>query len=65
MAKRAAQLEALSPLSVLSRGYAMVSDTDGNMITNAASLKVGDAVDLRFSDGSARAEITKINTEKS
>jgi exodeoxyribonuclease VII large subunit len=65
MAKRAAKLEALSTLAVLSRGYAMVSDTDGNMITNAASLKVGDAVDLRFSDGSARAEITKINTEKS
>ena len=65
MARRAAKVEALSPLAVLSRGYAMVSDADGNMKTSAASLKVGNVVDLRFSDGRATAQITKINTEKS
>jgi exodeoxyribonuclease VII large subunit len=66
MARRAAKLEALSPLSVLSRGYAMVSDTtSGNMMTRAESLVVGQTVDLRFADGTATAEITKINTKQS
>lgn len=66
MARRAAKMEALSPLSVLSRGYAMASDTEsGRMLTCASALNVGQSVDLRFSDGSATAEIKSINTDKS
>ena len=66
MIGRAAKLEALSPLSVLSRGYAMVSDgASGRMQTSAASLSVGQTVDLRFADGRATAEIQQINTDKS
>jgi exodeoxyribonuclease VII large subunit len=66
MAERAAKLEALSPLSVLSRGYAMVSDTaSGRMMTSAEALAQGQTVDLRFADGCATAEITKINTKQS
>ncbi|MBE6554291.1 MAG: exodeoxyribonuclease VII large subunit [Ruminococcaceae bacterium] len=56
----AAKLEALSPLSVLTRGYAAVS-RDGVALTSAGSVRVGDRIDIRFSDGcvSARAENVK------
>jgi exodeoxyribonuclease VII large subunit len=66
MVNRATKLEALSPLSVLSRGYAMVSDSEsGAMQTSAAALAVGQSVNLRFADGGAVAEIKQINTEQS
>ncbi len=66
MVNRATKLEALSPLSVLSRGYAMVSDSEsGAMQTSAAALAVGQSIDLRFADGRAVAEIKQINTEQS
>ena len=65
LARRAAKLEALSPLSVLSRGYAMVGDAEtGQVMTNARALTVGQTVNLRFSDGSATAEITSVQKKK-
>ena len=66
MGRRAAKLEALSPLAVLSRGYAMIRDADsGSMIAGAASLAVGQTVDLQLADGDATAQITQINTKRS
>lgn len=56
----AASLNALSPLSVLSRGYAVVKDDSGNAVRNAAELEVGDKIYLRLSNGGAAAEITEI-----
>ncbi len=50
------KLDALSPLKVLSRGYAMVSD-DKKVITSAADLKTGDNVNLCFSDGNVKCEV--------
>jgi exodeoxyribonuclease VII large subunit len=66
MGRRAAKLEALSPLAVLSRGYAMIRDADsGSMIAGAASLAVGQTIDLQLADGDATAQITQINTKRS
>lgn len=53
-----AQLEALSPLSVLSRGYTLVKDGEDRVVTSAAMLTAGDHVSLRFADGQARAVVT-------
>ncbi len=52
----AQRLEALSPLSVLSRGYAAVSRDDETVLF-AKDLQAGDRITIRFSDGSVRAEI--------
>ncbi len=60
---RAARLEALSPLAVLARGYAVVSDAHGRAVTNASALSRGDSVNIRFRSGSARAVIENTNTE--
>ncbi len=59
------RLEALSPLAVLRRGYAVVrKKTDGITIGSVKYLKTGDAVTLDFADGSAGAEINGINPKE-
>jgi exodeoxyribonuclease VII large subunit len=59
----AARLSDLSPLSVLSRGYGVVS-TERGSVRDAQELSVGQKVSLRFSRGSAEAHITSISCEK-
>lgn len=56
------KLDALSPLAVISRGYAIVSKSDGEAdITDVSELFVGERVNIRLRDGSATAEI--VSTE--
>ncbi|MDQ2953169.1 MAG: exodeoxyribonuclease VII large subunit, partial [Chloroflexota bacterium] len=50
------QLDALSPLNVLGRGYAIVEGPDGRIIADAALLHAGDRGKVRMRDG--RAAIT-------
>ena len=47
----AAKLDALSPLKVLSRGYAIALDADGRAIRDAAGVKTGDRLRLRLGSG--------------
>ena len=54
------RLEALSPLKVLSRGYAIVEDTEGHAVTCAGALAAGDETFMRFSDGSVSAIVKKV-----
>jgi len=49
-----ARLEAMSPLAVLSRGYAAVA-RDGAVISHATEVTEGDLLDIRFADGVIRA----------
>ena len=60
LAARAAKLETLSPLSVLSRGYAMVSDEKGHLLPGAGALSVDDQIELHFADGRATATVTSV-----
>ncbi len=50
------KLDALSPLKVLSRGYAMVT-VDKTVITSANDVKKGDSINLCFSDGNVNCEV--------
>lgn len=54
------KLEAMSPLSVLSRGYAAVL-REGNTMTRAADVCAGDRLEIRFADGCVSVTA---NTEK-
>lgn len=56
--RAAAQLDALSPLRVLGRGYSVAQDDHGRVLSHAADFPSGRAFRLRVSDGSvpARAE---------
>jgi exodeoxyribonuclease VII large subunit len=51
LALAAGRLDALSPLRVLSRGFAAVEDASGSLILRASDLHGGDSLSLRFADG--------------
>ncbi|MBE6601287.1 MAG: exodeoxyribonuclease VII large subunit [Ruminococcaceae bacterium] len=54
MLRMSAKLEGLSPLSVLSRGYAAVSKGE-ETVTSAEALQRGDQITIRFFDGQVEA----------
>jgi exodeoxyribonuclease VII large subunit len=56
-----AKLDALSPLSVLSRGFAVVTGSDGLAIGDSKQLSIGDPVIISFCKGKAAAEIVSID----
>ena len=56
----AAKLDALSPLKVLTRGYAMVQDADGEVIRSVEQTTTGGAVEITLWDGTVSATVTKI-----
>lgn len=56
----AAKLDALSPLKVIKRGYAIATDNDGNIIKSAKKMKAGMEFNLKMSDGE-RSCIVKQN----
>ncbi|MCL2632138.1 MAG: exodeoxyribonuclease VII large subunit [Coriobacteriia bacterium] len=62
LATFAAQLEAFSPLGVLSRGYALTTDTSGKLIRSVAGAEVGQQIEVRLSDGKLTAEISEIRS---
>jgi len=47
-ARLAASLDALSPLKVLGRGYAIAKHTDGTVIKRAGDVKTGDRLIIRL-----------------
>jgi exodeoxyribonuclease VII large subunit len=51
LSKVAASLEALSPLSILSRGYTLTETAEGRLIQKASEVSVGDTLRTRFADG--------------
>jgi exodeoxyribonuclease VII large subunit len=53
------QLEALSPLAILDRGYALVFDSSGSLLKDAAQVKVGDEISARLAKGSLTATVKK------
>jgi exodeoxyribonuclease VII large subunit len=56
-----AQLDALSPLAVLGRGYA-IATRQGLPILASAELAAGDAVEVRVAHGAFRARVTEVLT---
>ena len=61
-APRAASLEALSPLSVLSRGYAIARDGAGHVVKDASELGYSDEVRVLLGTGSFDATVTATHT---
>ncbi|MCR5719389.1 MAG: exodeoxyribonuclease VII large subunit, partial [Lachnospiraceae bacterium] len=57
----AEKLKGLSPLEKLSSGYSYVTDEKGTNIKSVEKIHKGMQVNIRFSDGSALAEIKDIN----
>jgi exodeoxyribonuclease VII large subunit len=58
----AASLDALSPLGVLQRGYAIAQDASGRLLRDAASVGQGDAVSVRLAKGKLNARVESVET---
>ena len=54
------KLDAMSPLKVLTRGYAMTQMEDGSLLKSIRSVAVGDSVMVSLQDGSLTAKVSDI-----
>lgn len=61
-AEDCARLNALSPLNVISRGYAVVYDGE-KLVSSVSQVKVGDSLSVKVSDGVIKTKISEINGE--
>jgi exodeoxyribonuclease VII large subunit len=57
LALAAASLDALSPLGVLQRGYAIAQDASGRLVRDASSVNVGDEVRVRLAKGKLNTRV--------
>ena len=56
----AEKMAALSPLSVLDRGYSIVTDKDGNTIKSTDAVKKGDTINIRLNKGNLSANVQEV-----
>lgn len=55
-----AKLDAMSPLKVLTRGYAMVQQEDGSLLRTVKQVKEGETITISLSDGTLSGAVTGI-----
>lgn len=53
-----AKLDAMSPLKVLTRGYAMAQTDGGEVLKSVRQVNAGDRIHITFADGSLTASVT-------
>lgn len=64
-AQTVATLDAMSPLRVLGRGYAVATKgVKHTVVTDAAALKQGDILHIQFAKGAANCRVTDIGEDK-
>jgi exodeoxyribonuclease VII large subunit len=59
-----ARLQSLNPLNVLQRGYAIVSDEHGRIISSSKQVNIGDQIKVKLADGVLESEVKEINAKK-
>jgi exodeoxyribonuclease VII large subunit len=59
LSRASAGLEALSPLAVMSRGYALVYGADGNLLRSVTATMPGQTIRVRLAQGALEAEVTR------
>ena len=55
-----AKLDAMSPLKVLTRGYAMAQKASGEVVRSVSQVQAGDQIGVSFSDGKLFATVTDV-----
>jgi exodeoxyribonuclease VII large subunit len=58
-------LDAVSPLATLDRGFAIVTDAEAHVVTDAAKVRPGDSITVRVARGRLDATATKIHPPES
>ena len=59
-----AALDAMSPLKVLSRGYAIAQREDGGVVKSCGDVQIGELVEIGLTDGRIAARVTGIEQEE-
>ena len=59
------KLDAMSPLKVLTRGYAIAEDSDGVLIRSVQQVHPGDHINIRFNDGEISADVHEVKEHTS
>ena len=57
-------LDHLNPNEILSRGYSIILNQKKKIINNTSAMNVNDKIKIKFYEGNAEANITKINQDK-
>jgi exodeoxyribonuclease VII large subunit len=60
LAKASTRLEALSPLAVLNRGYALVYREDGGLLRSSAETRTGEQIRARLAEGTVTARVLEV-----
>ncbi|HWK50422.1 MAG TPA: exodeoxyribonuclease VII large subunit, partial [Steroidobacter sp.] len=60
----AGKLNAVSPLATLQRGYAIVTDANGTVVTDATTVRPGDIIHTRLSRGTMQARVEHITPHR-
>jgi exodeoxyribonuclease VII large subunit len=60
LALKAGQLNMLSPLAVLGRGYALVKDESDHLVSRAHAVHPGQNLTLRFEDGEVPCQVKPV-----
>ncbi len=60
----AQRLNALSPLATLARGYSISRKTDGEVLTSAKQVSIGDRVEIQLADGHLACRVEKLLSEE-
>ncbi|RWR02999.1 exodeoxyribonuclease VII large subunit [[Pantoea] beijingensis] len=60
----AAQLEGVSPLATLARGFSVTTSADGKVVKKTRQLHTGDALRTRLDDGWVESQVTAITPAK-
>jgi len=61
--RRIASLEALSPVAILNRGYALVFDANGQLLKDATRLRTGQEISARLARGKVRSKVTGVEPD--
>ena len=56
-----AKLQAISPLNTLARGYSMVQDSQGKVVSSVDNIKKDDIINISLADGNAKAIVQETN----
>ena len=59
VAVAAGTLDVVSPLATLQRGYAIVTDAAGHVVTDAAAVQTGDVLHARLARGVAQVRVER------
>jgi exodeoxyribonuclease VII large subunit len=59
LGKAAALLDSVNPLSILQRGYSVTTHANGEIVSNAQAVKLGDTLTTQLAEGSIESVVSK------